>query len=239
MTDRIDVLDKGYVRLVDHMGSDLSVVNAARVSYDKESKEFNDNDERLLAFLIRENHTSPFRHATLEFEAYTPLMVARQWWKHAVASSYVDDPLAWNESSRRYVTEEPTFYIPDVDEWRSAPANSKQGSGENLPALGAGEQRTDYKNTGDWWTKALKDHIDDGIRLYEDAMSRGVCAEQARLFLPAYGMYVRFRWTASLASIMHFVKLRTDEHSQKEIRDYADAVKTLAAEKFPRSIGSL
>jgi len=80
---KIDVLDKGYVRLVDHMGSDLSVVNAARVSYDKEVAEMSEKDSRLLSFLVREKHTSPFRHAALTFEVYAPLVVARQWWKYA------------------------------------------------------------------------------------------------------------------------------------------------------------
>ena len=81
-SDLIEILDKGYVRLVDTLGDDLSIVNAARVSYDKESKELSENDEKLLKFLLREGHTSPFRHAALTFEVYAPLMVARQWWKY-------------------------------------------------------------------------------------------------------------------------------------------------------------
>src|SRR6185312_8614487 len=133
-TKRIDVLDKGYVILHDVMGSDLTVANAARVSYDKKSDELTEGDRRLIAFLAREGHTSPFRHATLQFEVYSPLMVARQHWKYVAGSSIAeatgDNMDAWNESSRRYVTEEPTFYIPNRDEWRLAPANSKQGSGD-------------------------------------------------------------------------------------------------------------
>jgi thymidylate synthase (FAD) len=91
----------GYVRLVDTLGSDLSVVNAARVSYDKESTELSERDQKLIRFLLKENHTSPFRHAAITFEVYAPLMVARQWWKYAVASSHIDDQNGWNESSRR------------------------------------------------------------------------------------------------------------------------------------------
>ena len=113
---KIDVLDKGYVRLVDQLGNDLSIVNAARVSYDKESNEFQDKDVSLIKFLLREGHTSPFRHAALTFEAYAPLMVARQWWKYAVASTHVDDQNGWNESSRRYITEDEEFYIPKSNE---------------------------------------------------------------------------------------------------------------------------
>src|SRR5690625_4627941 len=124
---RTTVLDKGYVRLVDVMGSDLTVVNAARVSFDRESKELNDKDINLIKFLAREGHTSPFRHASLQFEVYAPLMVARQWFKHIVGSDHTMD--AWNESSRRYITENEEFYIPDPYEWRSYPRDVKQGSG--------------------------------------------------------------------------------------------------------------
>ena len=117
MSNKIDVLDKGYVRLVDTMGNDLSIANAARVSYDKESKtredgSLNINDQRLIKFLWNERHTSPFRHAAMTFEVYAPLFVARQWWKHAVASTHIDDQNGWNESSRRYITENEEFYIP-------------------------------------------------------------------------------------------------------------------------------
>ena len=108
-----NVLDKGYVRLVNHLGSDLTVVNAARVSYQKESFELDKNDEKLISFLAKNDHTSPFRHAMLQFEVYAPLMVARQWWKYIVGSSHMegigDTMNGWNESSRRYVTEEPVF----------------------------------------------------------------------------------------------------------------------------------
>jgi len=127
---RENVLDEGYVRLVDTLGDDLAVVNAARVSYDKEKSEFEERDAKLLKFLLREQHTSPFRHAAATFEVYAPLFVARQWWKYAVASTHVDEQNGWNESSRRYITEDEKFYIPLPHEWRSKPENSKQGSGE-------------------------------------------------------------------------------------------------------------
>lgn len=109
----VKVLDEGYVRLVDHMGSDLTVVNAARVSYAKESSQLSERDIKLIKFLAGEGHTSPFRHAIAQFEVYAPLMVARQWWKYVVGSAHYEgtgDSLdAWNESSRRYITEEPVF----------------------------------------------------------------------------------------------------------------------------------
>lgn len=222
---RRDVLDKGYVRLVDQLGSDLSVVNAARVSYDKEVAEFSAKDEGLLNFLIREGHTSPFRHAALTFEVYAPLFVARQWWKYAVSSTHVDDQNGWNESSRRYVTEQEEFYVPDMLGWRSKPENSKQGSGAPLDA-----------EVGMMLSADLMYHIDKGVEKYQEAMGLGVAPELARLFLPAYGMYVRWRWTASLQAVMTFLDQRLGHDAQVEIQDYAKAVQSLAVEAFPKSL---
>jgi thymidylate synthase (FAD) len=226
MNEMINVLDKGYVRLVNVMGSDLSVANSARVSYDKESTELSDKDTRLIRFLAREGHTSPFRHATLQFEMYAPLMVARQHWKYVVGSDHTMD--AWNESSRRYITEEPAFYIPDVYKWRSAPENSKQGSGEAISV-----------HDGRILSYELMKYIEEGERLYKEALEYGACAEQARLFLPAYGMYVRYYWTASLQSVAHFLQQRLAHDSQVEIQEYAKAVKALAEPHFPVSIAEL
>ncbi|MBX4152441.1 FAD-dependent thymidylate synthase [Paenibacillus lautus] len=223
---KIDVLDKGYVRLVDVMGTDLSPVNAARVSYAKESKEFTEKDEKLLKFLAREGHTSPFRHAFMQFEVYAPLMVARQWWKYVVGSDHTMD--SWNESSRRYITEEPEFYVPQADEWRSTPDNSKQGSGEPISIV-HGTGFTDY----------LMASIEEAERAYKIALDAGICAEQARLFLPAYGMYVRWYWSTSLQGVCHFLSQRLEHDAQKEIQDYAKAVLELAKEQFPISLENL
>lgn len=222
----IKVLDKGYVRLVDVMGSDLSVVNSARVSYAKESSELNERDQKLIKFLAREGHTSPFRHAFLQFEVYAPLMVARQWWKYVVGSDHTMD--AWNESSRRYITEEPLFYVPKGDEWRGKPENSKQGSGETI-----------LTSLGNSFTYDLMKYIERGEKLYNDALECGVCAEQARLFLPAYGMYVRWYWSTSLQGVAHFLNQRLEHDAQKEIQDYAKAVCDLSIQKFPVSLGEL
>ncbi len=230
---KLKVLDKGYVILHDVMGSDLTVANSARVSYDKKSEELTEKDERLIRFLAREGHTSPFRHASLQFEVYAPLMVARQHFKYLAGSSFQeatgDNMTAWNESSRRYVTEEPTFYIPQEDEWRSAPANSKQGSGGKI----------DDHIIADAATFQLERYIAQGMKLYEDAMKAGICAEQARLYLPAYGMYVRYYWTASLQSVAHFLNQRLASDSQVEIQAYAKAVLDLVRPHFPVSIGAL
>ena len=225
----IKVLDKGYVRLVDVMGSDLSVVNSARVSYNKATELLRPEDEKLIRFLANNDHTSPFRHATLQFEIYAPLMVARQWWKYLIGSSHQDPFTAWNESSRRYVTEEIEFYIPTKDAWRSKPENSKQGSGPNLDEKIGGEA-----------LQRLIDQIEYGMKNYDWAIENGVATEQARLFIPsAYGLMVRWYWTASLQGVSHFLNQRTDSHAQYEIQMFADAVKSLASEKFPVSLDAL
>jgi thymidylate synthase (FAD) len=223
MSNKIDVLDKGYVRLVDVLGDDLSVVNAARVSYDKEASEFGPKDEKLIKFLIREGHTSPFRHAALTFEVYAPLFVARQWWKYAVSSTHVDDQNGWNESSRRYITEDEEFYVPSASSWRSKPENSKQGSGDPLSS-----------SLGFYYTNKLKDIIHTGTEIYKEALNEGIAPEIARLFLPAYGMYVRWRWTVSLQGVLTFLDQRLEHDAQVEIQEYAKAVKLLTMEKFPR-----
>jgi thymidylate synthase (FAD) len=222
MDQKINVLDKGYVRLVDTLGNDLSVANAARVSYDKQSEEMSERDARLIKFLWDEKHTSPFRHAAMTFEVYAPLFVARQWWKHAVASTHLDDQNGWNESSRRYITENEEFYLPKGNEWRSKPENSKQGSGTPLEA-----------EVGGWFTNKLFDITEMGKNLYDKAMEAGIAPEQARLFLPAYGMYVRWRWTVSLHGVLSFLDQRLPQDAQYEIREYAEAVKELTKDSFP------
>jgi thymidylate synthase (FAD) len=222
MINKINVLDKGYVRLVDTMGTDLSIANAARVSYDKQSDEMSERDAKLIKFLWDEKHTSPFRHAALTFEVYAPLFVARQWWKHAVASTHLDDQNGWNESSRRYITENEEFYVPQGTQWRSKPENSKQGSG---PAVDE-----DY---GAGLTEKLRNYISDGVDMYNKSIHDGVAPEQARLFLPAYGMYVRWRWTVSLHGVLSFLDQRLPSDAQYEIREYAEAVKELTRGSFP------
>lgn len=228
----INVLNEGYVVLHDVMGDDLSVVNAARCSYARKSEELLEGDERLISFLARENHTSPFRHAFIQFEIKAPLMVTRQHFKYLTGSSFQeatsDNMTAWNEESRRYVRDEPTFYIPQADEWRSYPDKIKQGSGGPVDkAIGIGA------------TRFLNEYIDRGIELYEQAMANGIAPEQARLFLPANGLYVKYYWSASLQSIAHFIKQRLADDSQVEIRKYAEAVRDLTTEYFPVSLDAL
>jgi len=225
---KVNILDKGYVIVANKMGDDLAVVNAARVSYDKESSDFSDKDQKLLNFLIKEGHTSPFRHAAITLEIYAPLFVARQWWKYAVASSHIDDQNGWNESSRRYITENEEFYIPAPNAWRSKPENSKQGSGEPVD-----------QKTGEMFTDILESFVAHGQSIYKMAMDNNIAPEQARIFLPAYGMYVRWRWTTSLQGAITLLQQRLPHDAQFEIREYAEAVKKIIQIEFPHTYNAV
>lgn len=214
--------DKGYVSLIDHMGSDLSFTKAARASYAKDSPEWNQKEEKLLGFLIREGHMSVFRHAALTFQIKAPLFVARQHFKYQVASAHIDDQNGWNEMSKRYVTSNNEFYVPELTQWREAPENSKQGSGEQVDA-----------RIGKIMTDKLETYIKDGENLYNEALGLGVCAEQARLFLPAYGLMVNYQWTVSVANLIHFLRERLEHDAQVEIQSLAQGVKELSQPLFP------
>lgn len=217
-----DVLDHGYVHVVNTMGSDLDVVNAARASFEKEVTQIDSRDQKLISFLVKHKHDSVLRHCAMTFEVYAPLMVARQWYKHAVGSAHLDDQMGWNESSRRYVSENEVFYIPGVNQWRSIPENRKQGSGEPVEDL-----------IGAKYTKQMEKLVKQSHDLYLEAMADGIAPEQARLLLPAYSMYVRWRWTASLNALLHFISLRQSNDSQSEIQLYADAVFAEVQKAFP------
>ena len=224
----IQVLNNGYVRLVDHMGSDVSVANAARASFAKENptKDLTTSDARLIKYLARENHMSPIRHAFITLEFKAPLMVARQHWKYVVGSDHTMD--SWNESSRRYITMDPDFYVPKPDEWRLAPEDKKQGSAGLMSPW-----------DGSIFTEQLKRLIETSEALYNMALSSNIAPEQARLFLPAYAMNVVYRWSCSLQSVALFLSQRLAEDAQKEIQLYADAVYRLVQPLYPVSIASL
>lgn len=227
MAKKINVLDEGYVRLRDVMGDDRTIANAARVSYDRRTEELDDKDERLIAFLAREGHDSPFRHAVVQFEVYAPMMVTRQWEKYLIGSNNSEFG-SRNESSRRYVTENEVFYVPKYDEWRSYPDNVKQGSGDPV---------SDGK--GQYFEIHLREYIEKGEHLYQEALRKGIAPEQARLFLPAYGLYVRFQWTATLQTVVHLFLQRTADDAQYEFQLYANAVRELVEPRFPVSISAL
>jgi thymidylate synthase (FAD) len=218
------ILNHGYVRTVNVMGTDLDVVNAARVSFDKEVTHIEDKDQRLIDYLVEHRHDSVLRHCAMTFEIYAPLMIARQWYKHAVGSTHLDDQLGWNESSRRYVTENEQFYVPRPQQWRKAAKNNKQGSDGFVS-----------NDIGAKYSQRLYMLSKEAHNLYLEALDDGVAPEQARLLLPAYAMYVRWRWTASLNALLHFIDLRTDSGAQSEIAEYAQAVADEVMEYFPRT----
>jgi thymidylate synthase (FAD) len=226
----IPVLDKGYVGITGVLGTDATIVNSARVSFNKEIPEgpLAQKDERLMQYLVDKNEMSVFRHATVGLELYMPLMVARQYWKYIVGVAHVDDGVCINESSRRYITEDVAFYLPGADEWRHAPENKKQGSGIPLDS-----------RLGGILTRDLEDLYRSGEEMYNAAMTLGVAPEQARLFLPAYGLYVRVRSTLSLAALLHFLQERLGHTAQFEIYQYASAIRDLTQPLFPATFKAL
>ena len=205
----ISVLDKGFVRLVDSMGSDLSVVNAARISYNRSSNEMDEKDLKLLKYLWNNKHTSPFRHAFVQIHIKAPIFIFRQWQKHQVGCS-------WNEMSGRYVKMKEEFYNPDL--WRKQHKTNKQSS------EGAVQ---DQRRMTDEYNDALTTCID----VYRNLLNAGVAREQARLVLPT-SLYTECIWTCSLQALMHFLRERMNPAAQQEIQDYARAVLKLTSPLF-------
>lgn len=207
------------VELIDHMGTDDSVVNAARVSMDKVAKNYSEKDNaKLIRYLAEHKHTSPFNHAFLTFRVDAPVFVARQLVKHKF--------LPWNEISRRYVKDDPTFYIPQM--WRAAAPSIKQGSLDTpIETWTNGVLLQDYQE--------LMDRCE---RLYRIALEAGVCPEQARMMLPQ-SMMTSWVWSGSLGAFADMCKLRLDPHAQYETRLVAQEVALYANEKFPISWNAL
>ena len=199
------------VEYMDHMGSDLTVVNAARVSFDKEHEEFDHRTDRgLIKYLAQHNHWSPFAHCSVSFRVKAPIFVARQLVKHTVGFS-------WNEVSRRYVDGPPEFYFPD--EWRARAENVKQGSRDTSVLFLADPARV---------------ACSQALSTYTYMLSAGVCPEQARMVLPQNTM-TEWIWTGTLYAWARMCQLRLDSHTQKETRVVAERVDANIAELFPTS----
>ena len=197
--------------LVNSMGGDLTVVNAARVSFNSHSKELNRKDERLISFLAKHGHWSPFAHVMLQFRMKAPIFVARQLVKHQIG-------LTWNEVSRRYVDTDIEFYEPKI--WRKAAENVKQGS--SLEPSGWGPRWADVSNTMTSQQLALAE--------YFDAIDSGVCMEQARMLLPQ-SMMTEWYWTGSLVAFSRIVKQRTHSTAQLETQEVALLIKKALDDK--------
>jgi len=215
----LTVLDRGFVKLIDHMGTDLTVVNAARVSFGKRKEAFDEKDAQLVEYLAEHEHTAPFRHAYLTFHVKAPIFVFRQWMKHRIASDF-------NEISGRYVEfPEDEFYLPDT--FRQQAKVNKQGSEGEIDAANREAAQTTFREA-----------CRHAVAEYKKLIELGVCREQARCILPL-GLYSEVYWTASLQAVAHFLHLRLDAHAQWEIRQYAQAVRDLVEPIFPASLKAL
>jgi len=210
------------LRLIDSMGNSLSVVNDARQSFAAESKQWTERDDKLLRYLAGHHHTSPFRGVVFKWAVKAPLFVARQWWKHTVASTFVDDQLGWNEKSFRYCSaEEAEFYTPI--EFMKQSESNRQASDGALPAQDQQLALMQYVKA----VEACK-------QAYEGLLLTGVSKEQARAILPA-ALYTSFVWTCSLQALFHFISLRMGKGAQGEIVAYAKALLELGEPVAPEA----
>ena len=215
-----------HVKLIDKMGSDLSVVNAARVSFAKESElewveredsptmykqALSERDKKLITYLAKHNHWSPFGHASLQFHIKAPIFVARQLVKHQVG-------LVWNEVSRRYVDDEPEFYIPK--EWRLKAKDKKQGSSSEYTTYELGSTMEFLKQT------------------YNNMLKENIAPEMARMILPQ-NLYTEWYWSGTLMAFARACNLRCKPDTQKETQLIAEQIDEQAKEKFPVSWGAL
>jgi thymidylate synthase (FAD) len=212
-TRKITLHNAGFVELLDTFGDDLTVVNAARVSFHKESTDFSERDAKLVTYLAKHNHISPFFHPQVRMRLKMPIFIAREWFRHTIG-------FARNEVSRRYVDDDPEFYIPEICRERD-------------PKLKQGSKQEAVKENSICIT-AMRETTEKALHIYKALMEQGVCPEQARMVLPQ-SMYTEFIETGSLAAYARLCNLRLDPGAQKEIREYADAVVRLLEPKFPVS----
>ena len=214
------------VTYIDHMGSDLTVVNAARVSFGKKQESFNaEKDSKLIRYLARHRHTSPFGHCFASFHVRAPVFVARQLVKHKF--------LRWNEISRRYVDEDPEYYLPDV--WRGRSADKKQGS-DGVVDLSA--IKDTWQNNAILGSGTLEGHVIEIsewlCETYKLLVINGVCPEQARMVLPQ-SMMTEWYWSGSLDAFADMCHLRCKSDTQAETREVAEKIEDLMMNRFPVS----
>ena len=200
------------VTLIDKMGTDLTVVNAARVSFGKKKKKFTKQDAKLINYLARHNHWTPFGHCSLQFHIVAPVFVARQLVKHQVG-------LVWNEVSRRYVDSDPEFYTPDV--WRGRVKDKKQGSDPN-------------NSIENIFTSEYPHLMEHCKNLYIKMLDSNICPEQARMVLPQ-SMMTEWYWSGTLMAFSRICNLRCKPDTQKETREIAENINKLVEPLFPVS----
>ncbi len=201
------------VDYVDHLGGDVNVVNAARCSFAKEVKEFDlEKDTKLINYLAKHNHFTPLAHTSVTVRVKAPIFMARQFVKHQIG-------LVWNEESRRYIDDEPEFYIPK--ELRGRPVNAKQGSNGVL-------------ESSELFTDMVVSESSRCLDLYKRLLEGNVAPEQARMVLPQNTM-TNWMWTGSLVAFARVVKLRTDSHAQQEAQELAKLINDVVAPLYPVS----
>lgn len=205
----IPVLDKGFIRLVEFMGGDQGVVDSARVSYGGKSKGA-EQDRKLIVYLLKHSHMTPFEHSVFKFHVSCPIFVMRQWIRHRMAS--------YNEISARYTEMKDEFYIPSA--WRAQDLKNKQGS-VKTPEL-------DHHAM----TARFKAQVEASLKCYRELLSAGAAREMARMILPV-NLYTQFYWTINARSLMNFIILRADAHAQWEIQQYAQVLARFFAQKMP------
>jgi thymidylate synthase (FAD) len=216
---KIEVLDQGWVELIDWIGSDQSIVDCARVSYSGEGTRQVRDDKGLIDYLMRHKHTSPFESCEIRFHIKAPLFVARQWLRHRTANV--------NEMSGRYSVIEDEFYIPDIDNIGVQDNLNKQGTVYEGLSLEDKEQ----------FIRLLKAQNQAQYACYKQMLELGVSRETARIFLPL-NIYTKFSWKMDAHNLMHFLKLRCDPHAQLEIRHYAEAILSVFKAWLPQTYQS-
>jgi thymidylate synthase (FAD) len=211
--DSRPVLDHGFVRLDAVMADDLSVVNAARVSFARHKEAMDASDEGLIRFLMRERHGTPFEHNSFRFHVRCPIFVAREWFRHRIGS--------FNEFSMRYAKATDEFYVPAPEDVRTQVGKPGAYTFETVdPELASSTRET------------LESVYRTAYAAYEELVEAGVAREIARCVLPV-GAYTEFFWTVNARALMNFVSLRASETAQREIRRYAEAVESFLAEQMP------
>lgn len=205
------ILDHGSLELLQVAGSELDIVNAARVSYGKESKEFCDKDAGLINFLLRHEHMTPFEMVWTKWRIKAPIFVFREWHRHRTASI--------NEMSGRYTELKPEFYVPEVSRKQVGKAGNYHY--ENMDMVASA-----------YAAKTMRDYNDKAWAMYQYFLDYGMAKEQARLVLPV-STYSEMIWACNLRNLMHFINLRADERAQWEIRQYAIAMREILAPQFP------
>lgn len=214
MQAEYNVLDKGFVKLVAHMGNDHHIAQAARTSYAAGTKSISD-DRNLVRYLMRNRHTSPFEMAEIQLHVKCPLFVQRQWIRHRTANV--------NEVSGRYSILNEEFYIPEPERIQAQSKDNKQGSSDNLS-----------EDVQKAVISLVKDMANKATLAYQTLLRHDVARELSRIVLPL-NLYTEFIWKIDLHNLFNFLRLRLDEHAQWEIRQYAEVIAQIVQELFPES----